>query len=115
MSASKSLICVAVFVFAGCTKRSAETPEPVSGPVDSHHDEEAHGALPTQLWVTPEVARAADLQTEVARRAVLATTVSLPGELVPEPDRTARVSAATAGRLERVSFNEGSVVKRGDV
>jgi cobalt-zinc-cadmium efflux system membrane fusion protein len=41
--------------------------------------------------------------------------VSLPGEIAAEPDRTARLSAATTGRLEQVTFNEGSVVKKGDV
>lgn len=99
----------------GCKKTSEERPEPVSGPVDSHHDEGEHDELPKQLRVTPEVALEAGLKTEVVKRAPLATTVSLPGEVVSEPDRTARVSAATAGRLEQVSFNEGSVVKKGDV
>lgn len=105
-----------VLTLVACKKGGEESAEAVSGPVESHHDEkEGHEELPKQLRVTPEVLRESDIKTEVVRRAVLATTVSLPGEIVAEPDRTARLSAATAGRLEQVTFNEGSVVKRGDV
>jgi cobalt-zinc-cadmium efflux system membrane fusion protein len=105
-----------VLAVVGCKKGGEEAPEAVSGPMDSHHDEkEGHEELPKQLRVTPEVLRESDIKTELAKRAVLAATVSLPGEIAAEPDRTARLSAATTGRLEQVTFNEGSVVKKGDV
>ncbi|MBE2251922.1 MAG: efflux RND transporter periplasmic adaptor subunit [Myxococcus sp.] len=41
--------------------------------------------------------------------------MTLTGEVIAEPDRTARLSSATAGRLEQVLFNEGATVKRGDI
>jgi len=112
---TSTLMLVASLAVIGCKKSGGEVAEQVSGSVDSHHDEKGHGEMPKQLRVTPEVALEAGLKTEVVKRATLATTVSLPGEVVAEPDRTARLSAATAGRLEQVSFNEGSVVKKGDV
>jgi cobalt-zinc-cadmium efflux system membrane fusion protein len=106
---------VGALLAIGCKKSTDEHPEPVSGPVDSHHDEGEHDELPKQLRVTPEVALEAGLKTEGVKRATLAATINLPGEVLAEPDRTARVSAATAGRLEQVSFNEGTVVMKGDV
>ncbi|MBL8910482.1 MAG: efflux RND transporter periplasmic adaptor subunit [Archangium sp.] len=64
-----------------------------------------------------DAARAAQagIQTVAVRRASLPSTLTLTGEVVAEPDRTARLSSATPGRLEQVSFNEGATVKRGDV
>jgi membrane fusion protein, heavy metal efflux system len=108
-------LMLAVLGSAGCQQRDARPSEVVSGPVDSHHDEEEHEALPRQLRITREVAQQSGITTEAAKRGVLAATVLLPGEIAPEPDRTARVSAATAGRLEQVLFNEGSLVKKGEV
>jgi cobalt-zinc-cadmium efflux system membrane fusion protein len=46
---------------------------------------------------------------------VLAPTLSLPGEVVADPDKSARVSTPVAGRLTSVRFKEGSEVKKGDV
>jgi cobalt-zinc-cadmium efflux system membrane fusion protein len=39
-------------------------------------------------------------------------TVPLPGEIVADPDRSARVASPIAGRLERVSFREGQAVTK---
>ncbi|MBL8956288.1 MAG: efflux RND transporter periplasmic adaptor subunit, partial [Myxococcaceae bacterium] len=91
-----------------------ETPKPAA-PEVRHSDEEEHGALPKQVRLDPNAIAEAGIRTEPAKRAALALTVTLPGEVTSEPDRTARVSAATAGRLDSVTFNEGSVVKKGDV
>lgn len=108
-------IVTAAVSWIGCKNGSEEKAEPVSGPVEGHRDEREHEGLPRQLRITPEVVREAELQTTLVKRAVLATTVSLPGEVVAEPDRTARVSAATSGKLEQVTFNEGSLVKKGEI
>ncbi len=104
---------LAAILLAGC--KCAEQDAQTAAPVDSHHDEKEHEELPRQLRVADEVVVASGIRGEAAKRAVLATTVSLPGEIVAEPDRTARLSAAAAGRLDQVAFNEGSVVKKGDV
>lgn len=108
-------VLVGLFTIVGCKRGAEETDESLRSSVDSHHDEEAHGDLPKQLSVAPEVVRDSDIKTVVVKRAVLAATVSLPGEIAAEPDRTAQLSAATAGKLEQVGFNEGSVVKKGEV
>lgn len=100
---------------AACDKTTTIEDKPVSGPVENHKDEDGHDALPKQLRVTPEVQRESGIAVKPAKRAVLTAVVSLSGEVVAEPDRMARVSAVTAGRLEQVSFNEGQTVKKGDV
>ena len=102
-----------VTLLVGC--KCAEPQPPPSEPVDSHHDEKEHEELPRQLRVSDEVVVSSGIRTESVKRAALATTVNLPGEIAAEPDRTARLSAAAAGRLDQVTFNEGSIVKKGDV
>ncbi len=52
---------------------------------------------------------------EPARKQVLSPTLTLPGEVASDPDRSARVSSPVAGRLSEVRFKEGSVVKKGDI
>ncbi len=100
-------------LLVGC--KCAEHEPPHSEPADSHHDEKEHEELPRQLRVSDEVVVSSGIRTESVKRAVLATIVSLPGEIAAEPDRTARLSAAAAGRLDQVTFNEGSIAKKGDV
>jgi cobalt-zinc-cadmium efflux system membrane fusion protein len=96
---------------------ACKAPEPPATPLaaEAHEDEKKHPSLPRVVRLADGVAAAAGLQVEKATLGVLAVTVSLPGEVAAEPDRTARVSAATAGRLEQVSFNEGTLVQRGSV
>jgi cobalt-zinc-cadmium efflux system membrane fusion protein len=100
-----------VLMSAGCKKAADVEPEKT----ENHHDDEGHEALPRQVSLSDEAAARAGIKTAPVRRVSLASTLALTGELVAEPDRTARVSSATGGRLEQVLFNEGSVVKRGDV
>lgn len=80
-----------------------------------HVDEREHEALPRRVRLTPEVIAAAKIRTAPATKEVLAPTLSLPGEIAADPDKSARVSSPVAGRLTRVAFKEGSVVKKGDV
>jgi membrane fusion protein, heavy metal efflux system len=108
-----TLLFAAGLALACCQKEAARPAEHPKA--DDHHDEPGHEKLPRQLRVSADAQHEAGLQTAPARRAVLATTIALPGEVVAEPDRTARLSAATVGRLEQVNFNEGSVVKKGDL
>jgi membrane fusion protein, heavy metal efflux system len=39
----------------------------------------------------------------------------LPGEVVADPDRSARISSTVPGRVEEVRFRDGALVKKGDV
>lgn len=99
-----------IIVFASCKEApvapAAEEP---------HRDEEAHAELPRQVSLEPAQVALAGIQTVPVRRASLPSTLTLTGEVIAEPDRTARLSSATAGRLEQINFNEGATVKRGDI
>lgn len=64
--------------------------------------------------VAPEVLRDAGIEVAPVSLEALAPSLSLPGEVVAIPDRCARVSTPLAGRIERVLFNEGDRVKRGE-
>jgi membrane fusion protein, heavy metal efflux system len=101
---------VLLLTFTAC-KESLPTPEAEQ----PHRDEEAHAELPSQVTLDADKAKQAGIETVAVRRAALPSTLTLTGEIIAEPDRTARLSSATAGRLEQVLFNEGAVVKRGDV
>jgi cobalt-zinc-cadmium efflux system membrane fusion protein len=99
-----------------CEARSTQVlNERESGDSAPHVDEPAHESLPTRVKLSPEVVQAAKIKTGKVTREALATTLSLPGEIVADPDRSARVASPVAGRLERVQLREGSVVKKGDV
>lgn len=97
----------------GCTCREADAPAPAT--VEAHRDEDGHDALPRQLELSADAIARAGIRTATVRRVALASTMVLTGELVAQPDRTAKLSSTTPGRLEQVRFNEGSVVKRGEV
>jgi cobalt-zinc-cadmium efflux system membrane fusion protein len=89
---------------------------PGASPVPSGHvDERAHAEIPRSVRLSPEVLASAKIATAKVTREALVATLSLPGEIVSDPDRSAKISSPVAGRIEQVSFREGSVVKRGDV
>lgn len=89
--------------------------EPAPGATTSHEGEGEHDTIPTRAKLTRDVVENAKIRTEPVVKEVLAPTLSLPGEISADPDRSARVSAPVAGRVVDVRFREGSVVKKGDV
>jgi membrane fusion protein, heavy metal efflux system len=114
LKTASSLVLV-LFGFGACTcKQEASSLTPAAtGKADVHSDEEAHEHLPTQVELPLEAVISAGIQTAQVGRARLAATLKLPGEVTAEPDRTASVSSATPGRIERVTFNEGDFVQKG--
>ncbi|MFO0739586.1 MAG: efflux RND transporter periplasmic adaptor subunit [Labilithrix sp.] len=54
------------------------------------------------------------MKTAPAAKEVLVPTIVVPGDVVADPDKSARITAPVAGRLDRVTFIEGSQVKAGD-
>ena len=72
--------------------------------------EHSHG--PKRVQMSAKVIADAGIKTTPALRESLVATVDLPGAITADPDKSARVSSPVAGRLERVSFQEGSPVKR---
>ncbi len=84
----------------------------LSESAEAHHE---HEELPHRVKLTPEVVKDAAIRTAPIRRATLAVTVSLPGEIAADPDHSARISSPAAGHIDEVRFKEGTLVKKGDV
>lgn len=112
-------LSLAMVLMLGCPKDKPEKAEPKkqdkSEAADAHSDEPEHEGIPKRVRVTPQVAKDAKIAVAPAVKESLAVTVMLPGEIVADPDRSARVSSPVAGRIDQVSFREGSPVKKGDV
>jgi cobalt-zinc-cadmium efflux system membrane fusion protein len=83
--------------------------------VASEEHAHQHGALPRRVRLAAAVLAQVGIQTSPVTRERLALTVALPGELVADPDRSAHVASPVAGRIEQISFREGSSVKKGDL
>jgi cobalt-zinc-cadmium efflux system membrane fusion protein len=96
-------------------KKSEHSSEKKAPPSAEHRDEPEHAALPRRVRLDPRVIADAKIRTAPVVAESLAPTIDLPGEIASDPDKTARVSALVAGRLESVSFKEGQEVKKGDV
>lgn len=73
-----------------------------------------HTHVPKRVQIAPKVIADAGIKTMPVVRESLMATVDLPGAITADPDKSARVSSPAAGRLEQISFQEGSQVKRGD-
>jgi len=111
---------VAVAMLAAACHRGGEAerkPDEVAVAViaSGHVDEPAHPSLPRLVRLPADVVQNAGIKTAKVIRQALASTLSLPGEVVSDPDRSARISSPVAGRLETVTFREGGRVNRGDV
>ena len=78
-----------------------------------HADEPSHQELPKKIRVAPSVIAAAKIRMEPAARKVLAATLSLPGEIAANPDKSAGIASPVAGRITRVLFQEGARVRKG--
>jgi cobalt-zinc-cadmium efflux system membrane fusion protein len=92
------------------------SPEKAEEPRATEHGGEAeHDELPKVVKLDPEPRARAGIRSEPAKKETLAKTLTLSGEVVADPDRTAKVSSPVAGRLERVAMREGALVKKGDV
>lgn len=120
MRAAVGLLAIALTVAGvGCGRSSTppadvkkEAPEDGGAP---HTDEAKHDELPRRVHLPADVVAAARIRTASVARGPLGATMTLAGEVVADPDRTARVSAPAAGRLVRVGFKEGAKVAKGDV
>ncbi|AKU94942.1 Cobalt/zinc/cadmium efflux RND transporter, membrane fusion protein, CzcB family [Labilithrix luteola] len=102
-------------LLAGCKNASADKePNPKSSGADVPHDDEPeHEGLAKRVRLSPRALSASKIRTAPATTEVLSATVTLPGEIVADPDRSARVSTPIAGRLTDVRFKEGSKVTKG--
>jgi len=120
------LVLVAVTLFvAGCPreKEKGERPDEkdkkpataASASSSAHVDEPEHEGIPKRVRVTPGVVKDAKILVAPVTKERLQVTLVLPGEVVADPDRSARVSSPVPGRLDRITFQEGSPTKKGDL
>lgn len=120
------LAMVGLTAIVTCSKEKKEPDHhtsgerPARGPVATspdaagheHLDEPAHPELAKRVRLPKDVIADARIRTAPVTKEVLESTLSLPGEIAADPDKSARVSALVSGRLTRVNFREGSVVKK---
>lgn len=97
-----------------CGKRN-ETSALPPAPAAAHSDEPEHQGIPKRVHLSKEVIAAAKLRWAPATKEVLSATLTLAGEVVADPDKSARIASPVAGRLEEVKIKEGASVKKGDV
>lgn len=103
-----SVSFVAIIAIA-CSRRAS----PGDGASSSTSRSSSEGR-PQIVHVASGVQADAAIRTERAAKDVLGATIDLPGEVVSQSDRTARLSSPVAGRLEAIRFGEGATVKKGD-
>lgn len=85
-----------------------ETKSAGGGDHDEDNDEK-------KVQLADDVLAKAGVRVAPAVKEVLVPTLTLPGEVQPDPDKTARVTAPVGGRIDKVTFKQGSAVKKGDV
>ena len=118
MSMAKILGLSLSLAVMGCEKQAnreehaKDAPPALAESAEAHHE---HEELPRRVKLTPEVVKDAAIRTAPIRRATLAVTVSLPGEIAADPDHSARISSPAAGHIDEVRFKEGALVKKGDI
>jgi len=116
-----SIALVLLAALPACSKPKAdvsekpEAPKPAASAHAEHADEPEHEGLPKQVRLSPEVIKEAKVQWAPVGKEPLTATLTLPGEIVADPDKSGRISSPVAGRVEEVSFKEGTPVKKGDV
>ena len=103
-----------VGIACGCSRGPvpSEPPRPVATET-KHKDESEHEDVPSRIRLSATVIAEAGIKTTPAGFEALPQTVSLTGEVVADPDRSARVTARVSGRVVEVRFKEGEHVKAG--
>ena len=115
----RALICAFVLTsIVSCSRPKTEGPPPdksAAAPRPSASVGEGEAThVPKRVQLSAKVIADAGIKTMPVAREPLMATVDLPGAIGADPDKSARVSSPVAGRLEQISFHEGSQVKRGD-
>ena len=104
----RGVACALLLAASSCERRAAPGAPPAPAP-----SSEARGAR--RVRVSAELLRDAGIEVAAAAIGPLNQGLTLAGEVAAVPDRSARLSAPVAGHVERVMFNEGSTVRKGDV
>jgi cobalt-zinc-cadmium efflux system membrane fusion protein len=114
-----ALLVVVAFVMGRVSKtekpQTATSATPAASLSPSAETEHEHEELPKHVKLTSKAIADARIRTEPTRKNTLAVTISLPGEIATDPDRSARIASPADGKVEEVRFKEGANVKKGDV
>jgi cobalt-zinc-cadmium efflux system membrane fusion protein len=108
---------VCLLLLGACKREAAPAGDeahasPVSSTAASAGPE--HEGLPHRIKLSDAVLRDAGVRFAPAVREALAETLTLTGEVQPDPDHLARISSPAAGRIEEIRLKEGDKVKKGD-
>ena len=117
--------CLAVAVACGGCPRSSDSKKAdgeksqakssSEKPRTEDAGEHEHETFSKTVHLSADVFRNAKLEVAAAAKEHLGANILLPGEVVADPDRSARISSTVPGRVEEVRFRDGAVVKKGDV
>ncbi len=115
MNRKAILVGISVLLIAGACDKKADPGEPAKEAPAAAASADEHEKLPTHVKLTPEIIADAGIRTAAVRKGTLTVTISLPGEIATDPDRSARIASPAPGKVEEVRFKEGANVKKGDV
>ncbi|HYQ44461.1 MAG TPA: efflux RND transporter periplasmic adaptor subunit [Polyangiaceae bacterium] len=115
----KRWCCLWLLVLASsaCDAKPADGAKsnPTASAESEHRDEPEHEAFPTRVKLSQQVVADAKIECALAGKEVLTLTLTLPGEVSVDPDKSARVASPVSGRLSKIAFKEGSRVKKGEL
>ncbi len=109
------ILCIAFLAACSGKKEPVEAKKPTAVPKEHKEEAEAHEELPSSVNLAPEVTRNAGIRAEPVRVKTLPETVSLTGEVLANPDRSAKIAVRIPGRVVEVVVKEGDRVKRGQL
>jgi cobalt-zinc-cadmium efflux system membrane fusion protein len=89
-------------------ERGGRPKAPQAGKKDDDDDDK-------KIQLSARVLEKAKVRTEAAKKQTVDLGLAASGDVVADPDRSARVTSPIAGRIEQVSFKEGASVKKGEV
>lgn len=111
--AAAGIVLAALILGTGATKEKAPAAKPQQQAAKKDND--GHKAVEGRLELSPAQLQAAGVVIAQAGPARIKTTVSLPGEIRFNEDRTAHVVPRLAGVVEAVQADLGQLVKKGQV
>ena len=130
MGVSPILGVVSILLHGGCQKvvppaaaqgalvvapNESRPPESAKAPKPKDDEKKDDEKDKNQVEISDKVVADAHLRIEPAIEEVLVSKLSVPGEIVADPDKSARVTSPVAGRVDHLAFKEGDAVKKGDV
>lgn len=118
MTRTRLGVLVVVLALVACSRESRkhdDDPKKEHAAAAPDAGEHEHESFPRTVTLAPDVFASAGLAVAPATKERLGASIVLPGEVVPDADRSARVSSTVAGRIEEVRFRDGATVKKGEI